>query len=295
MEDWNLGMEIERQHDNEQRTYIRNLSIFAIISDSQGRSQFRFLPAFPGSRFYPNPTYAFHLHRNKMSISGAFFGGLSGISSLDTDTDFSDAASVQTHAELYERLKGLEDIASNFLMDRPIVLNSEHDSFTEIERNRCQEFDLRIPTEFTQDSVLAICVSCLPDYINDEATHKISGSNCYESNQILPNLGISLKESSQSVSGKICYEPSYFNGEYTYVLTTAHGINCDTSYTLSVWRINDDSNFIDDKVYQPVRIGFKIYQSVRAVSLESARVTAGMVGLNEFVYYRCENRFIISK
>lgn len=97
-----------------------------------------------------------------------YFSGLS-ISSLDSDEmlEQSELGSTQT-AELYQRLSDLEELTSNLIVERPIILHSEHDSFTDLEINESQDFEFKLLNTFNSNEVLVINVLCIPDCMVDD-------------------------------------------------------------------------------------------------------------------------------
>jgi hypothetical protein len=104
-----------------------------------------------------------------MAMTGQhYFSGLS-ISSLDSDEmlEQSELGSTQT-AELYQRLSDLEELTSNLILERPITLQSEHDSFTDIEINESQDFEFKLLNTFNSNEVLVINVLCIPDCMVDD-------------------------------------------------------------------------------------------------------------------------------
>ena len=106
-----------------------------------------------------------------------YFDALS-ISSLGSDglQEHSIVGSVQT-VELYQRLQDLDELTAKFLGERRVVLNPDHDSFSDIEINCCQEFELKISNSFSSNDVLTLSVLCIPDCMNDDTEFWID-ENC---------------------------------------------------------------------------------------------------------------------
>jgi hypothetical protein len=234
-----------------------------------------------------------------MSATAAYFGGLS-ISSLASDDRsdlFSEGEATQSQLELYQRLQDLEEITANYLMDRPIELKSDHDTFAEIERNHFQDFELRIKS-FSANDVLTLSISCLPDCMNEafEAMHldehmqpplehhplKISMVQSFDQ-----TLSTSERENST------IFLPKLYNGDYSFVLTTAHGMKSG----LYVLTVANEENAIDEsrKIYQSIRVSYRIHSSVRAITIENSRSILGRVGSNDFIYYRYDRLFLMNQ
>ena len=105
-----------------------------------------------------------------------YFDALS-ISSLGSDgmQEQSMAGSIQT-VELYQRLQDLDELTAKFLGDKRVTLHNEHDSFSDIEINCGQDFELKVPNNFSSNDILALSVLCIPDCMNGEADFWIDES-----------------------------------------------------------------------------------------------------------------------
>lgn len=101
------------------------------------------------------------------SCEAHYFDALS-ISSLGSDgmQEQSIVGSTQT-VELYQRLQDLDELTSNFLLDRRVSLHTDHDSFSDVELNCSQEFELKISSSFTSNDIVALTVTCIPDCMID--------------------------------------------------------------------------------------------------------------------------------
>lgn len=225
---------------------------------------------------------AFNAHNDRL------FGGLS-ISSLGSEerSVASSDAGHQLH-NLFRRLESLEDEA-NFLQERPIFLSSDHDAFTEVEIDHCQEFELRVSNILSVD-VLCVTVLCLPDYLTDDLDLNL----CKEPHEMTnedQNLKIWLKmadnyaQLNPKLNSSTTFEPTVYNGEYCFALTSAHGL-CEGTYILSVENSSQNLPSAIKKQYQSVRVSYKVEKAVNAVSLENSKSLTGQVGLNEFTYFR---------
>ena len=53
---------------------------------------------------------------------------------------------------------------------RPIGLNSQHDSFTDVDKGGKQDFELNVP-EFYHEQVLCLSVVCIPDCMSDDLVY----------------------------------------------------------------------------------------------------------------------------
>jgi hypothetical protein len=265
--------------------------------------------------------------RERRAMAGShYLSGLS-ISSLDSDEmlEQSDIGSTQT-AELCQRLQDLEEHTANFLLERPIALNMEHDSFTDIDLKCSKDFEFKI-SDFRPSDVLSLSVLCIPDCMIDNPEfwvderpvvrhrplelilkrkrssgipHERGKSRCWSlyifaiffmytyiyltlSFSSLSSLSLSLSLSlsfSLSDSFLITIQPSLHNGEYSYILTTAHGMSSG-SYILNV-----DNFEQKDGSLQPVRVSLKIFPVIKAVALGDGRPLQGRVEFNEFRFYR---------
>jgi hypothetical protein len=115
-----------------------------------------------------------------MNISSArdeqYFDALS-ISSLGSDgmQEQSMAGSIQT-VELYQRLQDLDELTAKFLGDRRVILQNDHDSFSDIEINCSQDFELKVSNNFSSNDVLALSVQCIPDCMNGDTEFWINES-----------------------------------------------------------------------------------------------------------------------
>ncbi len=217
-----------------------------------------------------------------------FFGTLS-ISSLASDerSDIDDDISVQSQFELYKRLKELEEITSNFLLDKPIALSNDRDTFTEIDRDHPQQFELSIDF-FDHNHVLTLSIECLPDFACRDAIEPVIQSHQF--------LAIKMKKTSPSMYSEgedvNVFVPKLQNGVYVFVLTTAHGF-CAGSHSLSVAIEDEDaqatssSSSSGGRMHQPVRLSHRVSSAVRAVPVEAGRAVTGSVQANEFAYFRC--------
>lgn len=90
----------------------------------------------------------------------SLFGGLS-LSSLDSGDDGGASEDdVSTQTELCQRLRELDEITSNFLDTRPLLLSSAYSSYLELEPGQAQELKLVLPC-FSVTDVLIISLACL--------------------------------------------------------------------------------------------------------------------------------------
>ena len=238
-----------------------------------------------------------------MSVrSSSYFGGLS-ISSLaasDDQSDNNDEISMQSQQlELYKRLASLEEITNTFLVEQPISLNKDRDSFSEIERHRSQSFELSIDS-FEHSDVLTIDVTCLPDFVDetfilpdesmkppvDHHSLKISLTKSlpiFSKNQFLSNAN--------SSEGNL-FSPKLHNGVYSFVLTTAHGIHRGT-YVLRV-QLADEINDFQQKNHQLIRVSFRVQTAVRAMPIQASIPVPGTVQSGSFCYYRCGQLLVMN-
>lgn len=244
-----------------------------------------------------------------MSLNGgAYFGGLSisSLASEDKSDSISDAETIETHVELYRRLQELEEMTSNYLMSKPLLLNHEHDSFAEIEIGHVQEFELRIPPLSAGD-VLTLTVSCIPDFVSDtlDLAGAFGSHQAVADHQTLHielvrnpithdplmkvNIGQYAQHRSIADSNISTFTPKLHNGEYSFALTPGHGLTSG-SYMLKVSNSQNASN-TSQKVYQLIRVSHKIHSSVRATTLDDGKTIFGRVGMNDTVYYRCTSYF----
>lgn len=97
-----------------------------------------------------------------------YFDALS-ISSLGSDgmQEQSMAGSIQT-VELYQRLQDLDELTAKFLGNKRVTLQNDCDSFSDIEINSSQDFDLKVSNNFSSNDILTLSVMCIPDCMNDD-------------------------------------------------------------------------------------------------------------------------------
>jgi hypothetical protein len=138
--------------------------------------------------------------------------------------DFTDST-----LELRKRLEELEEITLSFLTERciflatffdshrPLLLTPLSDSFADIDEQGTQEFEFYLP-EFTRNDVLCLDVTCLSDSIDNSLANLPRGQP-----KKIPHepLEVNLRASNEDAHS---FLPSYHNGEYEFVLTSAHGM-----------------------------------------------------------------------
>jgi hypothetical protein len=224
-----------------------------------------------------------------------YFGDIS-ISSLasNDENDNSDLGSVQT-VEIYQRLQDLEDMTANYLTIQPTQLNTENDSYADVDPNGLQEFEFKVGV-FSRGDVLALSVNCLPNCMVDDADNLIDESSRQFSDYHPLEVTLRARKATGKLLEKdIVFKPSIHNGEYTFVITVAHGVTPGSSFILSVKNLSTDTSknkSLGGAMLQAFRVRVRLHQAVRAIPLENGRSVTGKVENGEFAYYRfvCQDR-----
>jgi hypothetical protein len=100
---------------------------------------------------------------------------------------------------------------------RPLPLTPLSDSFADIDEKGIQEFEFYVP-EFTRNDVLCLDIVCLSDSLDNIAQN----SSCVSSKKVGHEpLEVILKGATEEAQS---FLPAYHNGEYEFVLTSAHGM-----------------------------------------------------------------------
>eukprot|EP01041_Mallomonas_annulata_P010897 gene10897-22748_t len=215
-----------------------------------------------------------------LSIS-SLAGSNTGIDDGSEDADFDQTA------ELYQRLHDLEEMTQTFLNERPIRLNNQHDSFTDVDKGSKQDFEL-IVSEFLHEEVLCLSVVCIPDTVNDETVYLYDeGPKTIKDHQpldvkvyrvsSLPLANSNSITNTQQINQDISFLPTLHNAEYSFSLTSAIGM-IPGLYHLSIQNLGIST--------QPIRVSHKILPLVRAVSLRPDQKVIGCNGSNEYSYYK---------
>lgn len=232
-----------------------------------------------------------------MMESSPNLGTLSISSLAGTETNIDDASEdddFDATAALYQRLHDLEKMTQTFLNERPIRLNNQHDSFTDVDKGSKQDFDLEI-LEFQHDQVLCLSIYCIPETVNDESMYILDEApKIVREHQPLDIVLYQITSSSSAGAIAVApattttptanptnadqsYTPSLHNGEYSFALTSAAGL-VPGSYRLVIHNIGFAT--------QPIRVTQKIVQEVRATPIRPSQKVVGCNGANEFSYYR---------
>jgi hypothetical protein len=262
------------------------------------------------------------------------------ISSLASDHDLlhgghdthSDVGSQQTML-LYQRLERIEELTANVLSERPVLLQAGHDTFADVEPKCTHDFEMKLPSTFTTTDVVVVTVQCIPDCMIDDsefwmdeharppvrhhpleltlARKKVAGGS---SSSHPHQAGLSSSQYHADRDGRINATPTLYNGEYTFVLTSAHGLGPGAAVVLSVrgearaiaeaegpvdghlplsgGGAGPDTGHAHGSPVQPVRVSYKVVPGVRAVPVASGRPATGRALAGEAKYYRfvCQDR-----
>lgn len=117
----------------------------------------------------------------------------------------------------HSSLRGLVTLPLYLTTCRPLPLTPLSDSFADLDEKGTQEFEFYIP-EFTRNDVLCLDIVCLSDSL-ENISHNFSWVSSKKiSHEPLEVILKGATEESQS------FLPAYHNGEYEFVLTSAHGM-----------------------------------------------------------------------
>lgn len=174
--------------------------------------------------------YNYHSHDRQGSTKVLEeVSSLEGISQLTLEKeDLEKFEFVDAAVELQKRLQELEDITVSFLTERyylyfflcnrhrPLPLTQLSDAFADIDEQQSQEFEFYVP-EFTRNDVLCLDIVCLSDSLD---------SNLQSSTRSLKKIShepleVRIRGCDEEAQS---YLPAYHNGEYEFVLTSAHGM-----------------------------------------------------------------------
>lgn len=144
------------------------------------------------------------------------------------------------------------------------------DSYADLDEQGSQEFEFFVP-EFTRNDVLCLDVTCIPDTVDNNL-----GTRSVRTHSIKHEpLQVTLKgtESSQ------VFLPSYHNGEYEFVLTSAHGMS-HGHFVLSVKNLGMST--------QSIRAHLAVTPYIAATPLTSGEtiVRRNLPRKSQFHYFR---------
>lgn len=223
----------------------------------------------------------------------SFFGGLSvsSVASDEKSESMSEIGAIQSHLELYQRLHDLEELTGNFLTNRPTVLTQNSFSFSEVERGHMQAFEFTLPS-FSQADVLTVSITCIPDCFDNRTIYDRLHAVQHQPLDITMSPASVLEEHSKFADqqrsparASTTYTPQLNNGEYSFTLTSAQGLSART-YVLRIAHADAASS---SKIYQSIRVNYRVHSQIHATPLMEASSVLGKVGMNEFVYYRFTN------
>lgn len=211
------------------------------------------------------------------ALSISSLGSTNGLDDVMDDVDFDQTA------DLYQRLNDLEKMTMSFLNERPIRLNNQHDTFSDIDKGSTQQFELSV-SDFLHEEVLCLSIVSIPDCVNDETSYLLDvGPKVAMEHQPMEIIFKWVSSINQqdgiafSDTNEISFTPALHNGEYTFTLNAARGM-IPGSYVLSVTN--------KGKSTQSLRIHYNIQSSVRAIPIRASQKLIGSTTANEFAYYR---------
>mmetsp|Transcript_15109 Transcript_15109/g.22727 ORF Transcript_15109/g.22727 Transcript_15109/m.22727 type:complete len:774 (-) Transcript_15109:140-2461(-) len=234
----------------------------------------------------------YHYH-DKRSLSrldgGSSIGGLSHISIDKEDHSYSySAMDMDGAGDLKQRLDELEQITMSFLAERPLELTQSSDCFADIDPNNTQEFEMFI-SEFSHHDVMCLDVMCIPDsssesdirpsriYANKMDHEPLVATLRPKSVDINNPGNTSFRDNTNASGYTTPYQPSYFNGEYEFAITAAHGIS-PGGYILSVTNTGTHT--------QSVRVHLSIRPYVNAMPVQNGETVIKRDVRCEFTYFR---------
>lgn len=147
------------------------------------------------------------------------------------------------------------------------------DSFADIDEKCSQEFEFYVP-EFTRNDVLCLDVACLSTTSNNINGVRSARNNIHKIQH--EPLEVSLRRINDEVQ---TFLPSYHNGEYEFVLTSAHGMTSGR-FILNIKNIGNTT--------QSVRAHLSVMPYVVATPLTAGEtiVRKNLPRNGEFVYFR---------
>ena len=240
-----------------------------------------------------------------ISAAPTYFCDISSLASDDQHANdiHSDVGSNQTIL-LYQRLERIEELTAHVLLERPHVLQAGHDAFAEIEPKCTQDFEIKLPSTFSTTDVVLLTISCIPDCMVDDNEFWMDDSvrppirhHPLELTLTRKKINMQQQVAGGGLSNSMCntdkdiklhVNPTLHNGEYSFVLTSAHGLGPSCTIVLSVRgeakaiaeiglqnhplnlphssSHSNDAHFAGSPV-QPIRVSYKAVAGVRAIPL----------------------------
>ena len=259
-----------------------------------------------------------------------YFCDISSLASDDQHANDTHTIDSNQTVLLYQRLERIEELTAHVLLERPHVLQAGHDAFAEIEPKCTQDFEIKLPSTFSTTDVVLLTIVCIPDCMVDDNEFWLDDSvrppirhhpleltltrKKINMQQPVAGGGLSNSMCNTDKDIKLQVNPTLFNGEYSFVLTSAHGLGPSCTIVLSVRgeakaiaeiglsnhshhhlphssSHSHDGHLVGSPV-QPIRVSYKAVAGVRAVPLASGKAVTGRVLMGESKFFRfvCQDR-----
>eukprot|EP01038_Epipyxis_sp_PR26KG_P005834 gene5834-8049_t len=225
---------------------------------------------------------------DNLNEDAELYDQLKRVNGIKVQTNFTATSDMNN----FNDLKPMGDNAYtwDYFLTKPVQLNTNNDSFSEIDYNDQQSFELTI-SSLSPNEIVTITVTCIPDSRMDEELIFSEKRNIIGIDHQALSFSLQRKDEAEDDDIFLNFKPVLLNGEYSFALSASHGL----SPGVYILTIMNNSEFDYEKINlntsktQTVRVSYKIYPAVRATPIKVNQQVNGRINANEYAYYRFVN------